>query len=774
MAEKAFNFIVSNADIVVKFSCNNHKKRIDEIVRNLFVDKTDSKSAVRMMSKFASNDNKVSFCFDGDDAEGHQIMHDAVFFENTDYPLIVKGFSGKRLQWVDMVVAGHKRSDTEKKSQIISDGGELYGTLNFKNQVGETDFCFRYQVEGSDEISELSFASEVLSYKLDYRSDLKTIIADVEQEYALLSYSFLKDTYQHFRRGAGENTELIWWQIFRECFNDIIRNTKLIIDRPKRRLRTVPRYERAERLTVIPRELENEYQVHKDNPAYLYRTEELILSHDTIENRFLKHALREMHQKFISIRQHIMLAMKLSDPSRIGTDIDDMEEQLLRVNNHPFFRGVGQFKGFTQDSLVMKQGLGYKTILEKWIALQQGYELAEGLQRLEVKDISDLYEIWCFIKVKNIVQEVLNEIGSETKPKVNGKDVTRDFIPQLVYGGSVSFINQNGIELASVAYNAEVEQERSRTKSAIEGTDTLTTVQRPDIVLRLSKEGDDIKYTYLFDAKYRINDTSIEGEQVPPEDAIDQLHRYRDAIYWNKDKNLKKEIVAGYVLFPGTVSKEKMEDGTYYYQRSNQRIGIGAFPLKPDHEIRNDEGELIVNPDSTEIALQKQIREWLTVEDNRQHILEKSIPQHGLEYEIEGKKKVKCLLFNLLGSQYESCDDKLQKDPRFGVAIQDGGNVLELDEGLTTAAYLIITNKRECKVFFLDVGKKPIFLTQNDTKNMLTTKSDALVHLVFHVDTSHETEAKVVGNMIDMEKVKKVFGAEHGIRLLNFEDLIEI
>lgn len=637
MAEQVFNFIVKNTDIIVKFSCNNYKKRIDEIVQNLFVDKTNKDSDIRIKSMFASASNDVKFIFDNEECESNNIFHQAVFFENTDYPLIVKG-NDKRLKYIDLVLAGHKRSDTEKKSQIISDGGELYGTLNFNNQVGETDFRFRYQLDDSDEMKELSFSTEVLSYKLDYRSDLKTIIADIEEEYALLSLSFLKDTYLHFRRGQGKNTELIWWQIFHDCFDEIVMNTKIIIDRPKRRLRSISKYEKAERLTILPRELENEYQIHKDNPAYLYRTENLILSHDTIENRFLKHALRDMQQKFQNIRQRIKMAMKLSDPSRISTDLDEMEGQLLRLNNHPFFRGIGQFKGFSQDNLVMKQGLGYKTILEKWIELQQGYELAEGIQKLEVKDICDLYEIWCFVKVKNIVQNVLKEIGITAKPHVNGKSVTQDFIPQLVYGGTVSF-KQGEIELASVAYNAEVEKEDSKAISAVEDTDTLTTIQRPDIVLRLTKDDGMMKYTYLFDAKYRINDKMINGEQVPPPDAIDQLHKYRDAIYYNKNQNLRKEIVAGYILFPGTVNPEEIRKGSYYYQKSNKQVGIGAFPLKPDKEKRNDNGDLIITPDSSEHALYCQIKEWLTEKDSRKILLEKSIPQNGLEYVEEGRGK---------------------------------------------------------------------------------------------------------------------------------------
>jgi len=134
--------------------------------------------------------------------------------------------------------------------------------------------------------------------------------------------------------------------------------------------------------------------------------------------------------------------------------------------------------------------------------------------------------------------------------------------------------------------------------------------------------------------------------------------------------------------------------------------------------------------------------------------------------------KVKCLIFNLLGEQYVRCDDKLANDPRFGVAIQDSGNVLELDEGLTSAGYLIITNKKECKVYFLDSVKKPIFLTKEHTVNMLTTKADTLVHLVFHVDITHNIEAKEIAQKVDMDKVRKLFGVGHGIKLIDIEKIL--
>lgn len=635
---KVYNFTISNEDIIIRFSCPNHNRRIEEIVKNLCTgnsNDTDEKKICR----YTILEGNGTFAFDGIDEIGNDIRHEVVFFENTEYPLIVKGRNNV-LEEISLAINDHQKDVEDSKSTIISDNGELYGSMNFRNQVGMTDMTFTYKVNG--QTKKLKFMTEVLSYKLDYRTDLKTIISDIENEYALLSASFLKDTYLSMRQKNGESSSLIWWQIFKSCYQEIIKAAKIIIDRPKRRLRTVARYERAERMAFLPRELENEYQTHKDNPAYLYRTEEMILSHDTIENRFLKHAINEMLRKFLVVKEHIITAMHLDNPMNVDTSLTSMESEMLRLRNHSFFRGVGVFKGFTQDNLVMKQALGYKTIMEKWVELQQGYELEEGLRKLEVKDVCDLYEIWCFIKVKNIVQDTLRELGKNATPKVKGRYVTKDFIPQLVYGGTMIFEEENGAELACVRYNAQVEKETSNKVSFIEDTDSMTTIQRPDIVLSLSKTNDTgMKYTYLFDAKYRINDTQIKGNDVPPEDAINQMHRYRDAIYFTKNgserEDLKKEVIAGYVLFPGRVPLEALdlENGDYHYQVSNRKIGIGAFPLRPSKELRAEDGSVIIDPTSSEQALRKQIRKWLETENAREQLLEQSIPQRGLEYSDE-------------------------------------------------------------------------------------------------------------------------------------------
>ena len=113
-----------------------------------------------------------------------------------------------------------------------------------------------------------------------------------------------------------------------------------------------------------------------------------------------------------------------------------------------------------------------------------------------------------------------------------------------------------------------------------------TVPQKPDIVLQLTK--DDIekgmKMTYLFDAKYRINDRTDAGVDTPPDDAINQMHRYRDAIYYKEnregDSALKKEVIGGYILFPG--NGDPIEVAKAKFQQSLDEVNIGAFPLRPN------------------------------------------------------------------------------------------------------------------------------------------------------------------------------------------------
>ena len=613
MSGQAFQFQTSNRDKVsITFSCSNHAVRITEAMKNLQgLGAADTNE--KLQAKFISEDKHLKFLFDHQSEEG-DCLHQAVFFENTDYPIMIDGQGIVDNGTIHFYIAGHEETGLCYGKQMV------YGAINFGNQVGLTEFKVTYSIDGKPK--ELAFQTEVLSYKMDYRTDLKAMIRDVEEEFSMLSYSFLKKTYLTFKEKQGKSTDLIWWQIFQQCHKEIISACNSIINSPKRRLKSTARFERAERMPFIPVELENEYAAFKHDDKHLYRTEEFYLSKDTVENRFLKYAMTDMLRNFLRIKEHIKESLKIENEGLISGELDEIEQRLKRINRNPFFHGIGSFHGFSQDSIIMKKAHGYSAIYRNWILLSCGYELEEGIRKLEVKDISDLYEIWCFIKVKNMVADIFKNSAVAYFDK--GKAVSSDFIRKLVYGKKTELVmKQNGVEMASVMYNASSYKDERRHYSPIKDTRTLTTTQRPDIVLRLTKDKAGIKFTYLFDAKYRIDDKpDSKGYDVPPEDAINQMHRYRDAIYYDQaaDGKLKKEIIGGYVLYPGNLEKDLVRN-SYYYE-SIAKVGIGAFPLKPGS--------------NSEIVLYEQIKSWIEDRENCLHnLLEASIPQKGLTYGAE-------------------------------------------------------------------------------------------------------------------------------------------
>lgn len=655
---------VRNKDVTLCFTCTNYGKRIDECVNNLLVDDAMPETLVRKRAFYGNTSENVQFrkgiAFadkeDGWVTEQETTGWDSFFFENTDYPLHVKK-NTEGIKLLRLVIG------KEHSQHVAAEDAILFGSINFRNQVGRTDIKVIYEKEGKEE--SLYFTTEVLSYKMDYRTDMRNVIRDIEEEFAMLSYSFLKETYLTLHNNPeNESTDLIWWQIFSDCFNKISEATRLIINNPKRRLQTTVRYERAERMPYMPAELENEYEEFKEEPAHLYRMEEMYLSKDTIENRFLKYALQNIADRFKKVKRNVLSVLK-ADNLSMKKIIDKMDDELVSLNNDTFFRGIGTFRGFTQDSLVMKQAAGYRDVYENWIILQCGYDLQEGVMQLEVKDISELYEIWCFIKVKNMVQHILR---NKAKMKPKGDQTEGEFVKALVKGreSEVEFFETEHPEIrfASVMYNPTTDDEEQLTdesatkdKTDIADTTSKTTEQRPDIVLRLSKTDHEIKYTYLFDAKYRIRDTTIpskNGVEVPPVGAINQMHRYRDAIYYTQshDEKLKREVIGGYVLYPGNLNKDQFVGS--YYHRSIDEVNIGAYPLKPgghwkrmyDKEGRiNDE---FLDSTSSEDVLYRQIESWINDTHPLHTLLDIAIPQRGLHYN-EGEPL--CLMISVAGQE---------------------------------------------------------------------------------------------------------------------------
>ena len=495
----------------------------------------------------------------------------ATFFDNADFPIWI--------EFKDYVKDAQFGSILQNDNDRFSFRRHiLAGFITYKNEIGRSEIQIIYKVD--QETRAFRFGFEVLSTKLDYHEHWRTIVEDIEREYRMLSLDYMRRTFHGFSPDQnGEHPDIVWWSVFEGEQQKFIKACKSIIDRPRHRLHGEEVYLRADKLKQTRHNIENRLAEHRKEPAYLYRVEQHILSNDTQENRFLKFALHQISKRYEDLRQRIEAVKTAS-----GTMKSAMlatSETLKRLQHHPFFRTIGRFKGISQESLVLQKATGYSQVYRTWNLLRRAYSLNDGLYRLQTKDIATLYEIWCFIEVSHIVKAQLH-LDDEDVEHRNRMEMNGIFSWELGKGEhSRILFRKDGVELAELVYNpknADKENDNVGMKDLV----VPTVPQKPDIVLQLTKNDlqQGMKMTYLFDAKYRI-DGKDKGVDVPPEDAINQMHRYRDAIYYKDyDANaLKKEVIGGYILFPGDGETNDVAVSKFY--KTIKEVNIGAFPLRP-------------------------------------------------------------------------------------------------------------------------------------------------------------------------------------------------
>lgn len=495
----------------------------------------------------------------------------ATFFDNADYPIWI--------EFKDYVKDAQFGSILQNDNDRFSFRRHiLAGFINYKNEIGRSEIQIIYKVD--KETRAFRFGFEVLSTKLDYHEHWRTIVEDIEREYRMLSLDYMRRTFHGFSPDQnGEHPDIVWWSVFEGEQQKFIKACKSIIDRPRHRLHGEEVYLRADKLKQTPHNIENRLAEHRKEPAYLYRVEQHILSNDTQENRFLKFALHQISKRYEDLRQRIEAVKTASGTMKAA--MLATSETLKRLQHHPFFRTIGRFKGISQESMVLQKATGYSQVYRTWNLLRRAYSLNDGLYRLQTKDIATLYEIWCFIEVSHIVKAQLH-LDDEDVEHRNRMELNGIFSWELGKGEhSRILFRKDGVELAELVYNpknADKENDNVGMKDLV----VPTVPQKPDIVLQLTKNDlqQGMKMTYLFDAKYRIEGKD-KGVDVPPEDAINQMHRYRDAIYYKDyDANaLKKEVIGGYILFPGDGEPNDVAVSKFY--KTIKEVNIGAFPLRP-------------------------------------------------------------------------------------------------------------------------------------------------------------------------------------------------
>jgi predicted component of viral defense system (DUF524 family) len=204
---------------------------------------------------------------------------------------------------------------------------------------------------------------------------------------------------------------------------------------------------------------------------------------------------------------------------------------------------------------------GYAEAYDACRALALGLALADGPVPHATKELWLVYEIWCTLTLARAIADVL---GQEIPPAAFFRAEHRGirFLLRRGRRHAVTF-EGDGVRVR-LAYNPRF-------------GDGLVP-QRPDLLLTVERGGS--AQRFVLDAKYRRDDTARYlrryGTPGPPEDALGDLHRYRDAIV---DRQGRRRVAEAVALFPVLDAPEAFGESRLW--ASIERIGVGAIPLVP-------------------------------------------------------------------------------------------------------------------------------------------------------------------------------------------------
>lgn len=179
--------------------------------------------------------------------------------------------------------------------------------------------------------------------------------------------------------------------------------------------------------------------------------------------------------------------------------------------------------------------------------------------------------MWCFLVIRRLLIEELGfEEVSSQKAKLMFSDQLDLTMKDGMYG-AFHFERPDGLKIKLA--HEPIFHQKTEIKSYLN-------TQKPDILLEVLFPNKQ-RFIWLFDAKYRLNSDDGEDDLVP-DDAINQMHRYRDALVWAKqDEGKSRPVFGAYALYPGFFDQVNMKNP---YQAGVDEVGIGAFALLPSQQ----------------------------------------------------------------------------------------------------------------------------------------------------------------------------------------------
>lgn len=464
----------------------------------------------------------------------------------------------------------------------------LRGSINPGNDVGWLRLPVSYRVDGEER--KVSVSVEVFPTKMDMASDVQAIYRKVDAQYPLWRFALAEQTEQEFDRSTSRHQHfpLLWLAQFESLQEELQGGVCHVIRSPHSRLVSESRMVSADRMKgrVSNRLAE---RVRGDIASGLadrrYRVARKRLSVDTPENRFIKMVLEKSRDNLARFVELAKRADSAPDRNRLSPvffqTLNGWRQKLERQLANPLFKEIGPYTGMSSESLVLHQKAGYSVVYRCWQKLKMYLGVLGRQASISMKSVAELYEVWCFLEIRDL----LLDLGF-TENGLDRAIVTQQGLEQVVrdgFYGAFRFARNDGVKVR-LAHEPVF---RSNTQPI----SALVTTQKPDVLLEAEFPSGD-RFIWLFDAKYRIRDDDATDDYAP-DDAINQMHRYRDALIYNDKLNgisgHSRPVYGAFALYPGYYPQSAVNVDRNPYHVAVREIGIGAFPLVPGQV--DDSGE---------------------------------------------------------------------------------------------------------------------------------------------------------------------------------------
>ena len=247
----------------------------------------------------------------------------------------------------------------------------------------------------------------LLFHDVDSRPEIRhvALLREVNEEYENVIYRYLSITLQQFGRGKL-NTDATWMAAFQSVVDDYVKNVKRVIQNPHSQIVNYRTSRKADQIKYWNPLMEEQYgEVEKEGKLeeYYFGYNEARSTHDTMENRFVKHTLQSIGKRLSSIISTVLSTTQEELSERHRQMWKDYQDSLKKLSKHPFFKAVGKFDGLKQESLVLQNRVGYQQIYKDWLKLKRGIDFYNGAANIGTLQIWEIYELWCFIKMKKLV-----------------------------------------------------------------------------------------------------------------------------------------------------------------------------------------------------------------------------------------------------------------------------------------------------------------------------------------------------------------------------------